>query len=441
MVRPSGSVLAYLPEPPGWRAHPPGRLPVDAADPCWSLDPAPAVVGSRPLAIVEVVDYDLFVLGTSRVITLDPLGVLEERLGDEAVRRVQRALRESRTYPSLSSAGDALHIAIFGEPGPTQWLFEAIVTPHVYASPALWDTRLLGRRKMLGTYRDREFELDTSPDLACCNMDVLHPVSRPPSDARRHWTVRICQITPLVRRGLTDREAKAMLQQVLDLEARDPSRLVLGAKRRGRGGAKVSQLGGDARPERDHGCVAPPPSRERAVGGGRGGAQGGRDDPNLLRVLELLERRDALRSRREWAEADRVKEELVALLVRLDDGNKRWSIRGGASGRPAEAAEAVAAARHPPEQPRASAATHGPSAPSGASTRCASPRCGRATWCFCTPSGCPRGRARTSRTSSSGRGGPSGGSAAATRPATSASSPKPPPPNRRASPSSSRRGR
>ena len=131
----------------------------------------------------------------------------------------------------------------------------------------------------------------------------------------------------------------------------------------------MSQLGGDARPERDHGCVAPPPSRERAVCGGRGGAQGGRDDPNLLRVLELLERRDALRSRREWAEvccvgaghagvhdtsttrpppsqADRVKEELVALHVRLDDGNKRWSIRppggggGGGGGSPSSSGAA-----------------------------------------------------------------------------------------------------
>ena len=289
MVRPSGSVLAYLPEPPGWRAHPPGRLPVDAADPCWSLDPAPAVVGSRPLAIVEVVDYDLSVLGTSRVITLDPLGVLEERLGDEAVRRVQRALRESRTYPSLSSVGDALHIAIFGEPGPTQWLFEAIVTPHVYSSPALWDTRLLGRRKMLGTYRDREFELDTSPDLACCNMDVLHPVSRPPSDARRHWTVRICQITPLVRRGLSDREAKAMLQQVLDLARRrrhthplprlSPVRRAGRLRRLGtRAGSSWARSGGAAAAQRCHSSAAthdpsattaaslrPPPASARLV--------------------------------------------------------------------------------------------------------------------------------------------------------------------------------
>ena len=216
MVRPFGSVYAYLPEPPGWRAHPPGRLPPDATDPCWSLDPAPPAEGSRPLAVVEVVDYDLFVLGTSRVIELDPVGVLAERLGDEAVRRVQRSLRESRTYPSLTDLSDALLTAIFGEHGPSGWLFEVIVSPHVYATRTLWDTRLLGRRKVIGTYRERGFELDTSPDLACCNMDVLHPVSRPPSDARRHWTVRICQITPLVRRGLTDREATSALEQLLD---------------------------------------------------------------------------------------------------------------------------------------------------------------------------------------------------------------------------------
>ncbi|EOD06554.1 hypothetical protein EMIHUDRAFT_465851, partial [Emiliania huxleyi CCMP1516] len=47
-------------------------------------------------------------------------------------------------------------------------------------------------------------------------MDVLHPVSRPSPDARRHWTVRICQITPLVRKELTDGEASSMLQQLLD---------------------------------------------------------------------------------------------------------------------------------------------------------------------------------------------------------------------------------
>ena len=216
MVRPSGAVLTYLPEPPGWRAHPPGRLPADTPDPCWSLDPAPPAKGSRPLAIVEVVDYDLSALGTSRIIKLDPVGVLAERLGDAAVQCVRRALRDSWTYPSLATAGNALLKAIFGEPGPSSWLFEVIVSPHVYASRTLWNERLLGRRKLLATYRKREFELDTSPDLACCNMDVLHPVSRPSPDARRHWTVRICQITPLVKRELSDREAEAALQQLLD---------------------------------------------------------------------------------------------------------------------------------------------------------------------------------------------------------------------------------
>ena len=347
MVRPSASVYTYLPEPPGWRAHPPGRLPSDATDPCWSLDPAPPAEGSRPLAIVEVVDYDLFVLGTSRVIELDPVGVLAERLGDEAVQRVRRALRESRTYPSLSDLSDALLLAIFGERGPSGWLFEAIVSPHVYATRTLWDTRLLGRRKQLKTYRGREVELDTSPDLACCNMDVLHPVSRPLSDARRHWTVRICQITPLVRKELTDGEASSMLQQLLDKarrrrptippslcgceclpappqESRDPSRLAVGHRRRGHGdqaASKPARLGGDAQPERDRGSGAPP-SRDGASGSGPGGREGAGSggcegagsgggggggaagaDSTLLRVLELLERRDALRSRREWAEA------------------------------------------------------------------------------------------------------------------------------------------
>ena len=222
MVRPSGTVLTYLPEPPGWRAHPPGRLPADPPDPCWSLDPAPPAEGSRPLAIVEVVDYDLSALGTSRIVKLDPVGVLAERLGDVAVQCVRRALRDSWTYPTLATAGDALLNAIFGERGPSGWLFEVVVSPHVYASRTLWNTQLLGRRKQLKTYRGREFELDTSPDLACCNMDVLHPVSRPPSDARRHWTLRICQITPLVRRGLSDREAEAALQQLLDKARRRP---------------------------------------------------------------------------------------------------------------------------------------------------------------------------------------------------------------------------
>ena len=289
MVRPSASVYAYLPEPPGWRDHPPGRLPSDATDPCWSLDPAPPAEGSRPLAIVEVVDYDLFVLGTSHVIELDPVGVLAERLGDEAVQRVRRALRESRTYPSLSDLSDALLLAIFGERGPSSWLFEAIVSPHVYATRTLWDTRLLGRRKRLKTYRGREVELDTSPDLACCNMDVLHPVSRPPSDARRHWTVRICQITPLVRRGLSDREAKAMLQQVLDLARRrrhthplprlSPVRRAGRLRRLGtRAGSSWARSGGAAAAQRCHSSAAthdpsattaaslrPPPASARLV--------------------------------------------------------------------------------------------------------------------------------------------------------------------------------
>ena len=327
MVRPSGSVLAYLPEPPGWRAHPPGRLPVDAADPCWSLDPAPAVVGSRPLAIVEVVDYDLFVLGTSRVITLDPLGVLEERLGDEAVRRVQRALRESRTYPSLSSAGDALHIAIFGEPGPTQWLFEAIVTPHVYASPTLWDTRLLGRRKMLGTYRDREFELDTSPDLACCNMDVLHPVSRPPSDARRHWTVRICQITPLVRRGLTDREATSALEQLLD------------KARRRRPTIPPSLCGCRVLARATSGESGPEQARRRPQTAGprrQGGVEARSARPRRTARARSRLQRSALPRRREWERPGRARGGGQRRVRGSGQRRRRW--RGGSGSRPNPAA-------------------------------------------------------------------------------------------------------
>jgi hypothetical protein len=54
-------------------------------------------------------------------------------------------------------------------------------------------------------------------------------------------------------------------------------------------------------------------------------------DPNangeMSRILDLLERRDAHRARREWAQADRLKEELFALNVVMDDREKTWCIK------------------------------------------------------------------------------------------------------------------
>ena len=217
MVRPSGAAVAYLPEPPGWRARPPGRLAATATDPRWSYAmSAPRAHAPRPLAIVEVVDYDLFALGTSRVLEVDPVGVLEERLGGEAVARVRRALRESRTYPTLAAASNALLSAIFGASAPGRWVFEAVVSPRVGASGTPWDARLLGHARKPATHGERQYELDTSPGLACCDVDLLHPLSCPPPDARGHWIVRLCQLTPLVRRGLSDREAEAALRRAMD---------------------------------------------------------------------------------------------------------------------------------------------------------------------------------------------------------------------------------
>uniref|UniRef100_A0A7S3SYE9 SURP motif domain-containing protein n=1 Tax=Emiliania huxleyi TaxID=2903 RepID=A0A7S3SYE9_EMIHU len=135
---------------------------------------------------------------------------------------------------------------------------------------------------------------------------------------------------------------------------------------------------GRAPPAPAHGCGAPPPYRDSSCGSGRGagpgvcggaggggggggggpggghsGGHGGGDDPNLPRILELLERRDELRSRREWAEADRLKEELFALNVRMDDRNKTWCIKppGGGDGSSAPSAGAHPCGGAPPAAP------------------------------------------------------------------------------------------
>jgi len=141
---------------------------------------------------------------------------------------MRRSLRDSCTYPKLHAAGSALHCAIFGEEAPSMWVFEALVAPAVYASRMLWDERLLGQRRWTERYGPKEVAMETSPGLAYCNVDLLHPAARLSSGARssaacakptlgqRTWTAaRVGALTPFVRRGLSDREAESALQQLI----------------------------------------------------------------------------------------------------------------------------------------------------------------------------------------------------------------------------------
>ena len=234
-------LLAFLPEPPGWGDHHPGRLPGGSA-PNWSLALA-RPLDVRMLTLVEVVvtpDDPALQHSRARVIDIDPQGVIAERLGAATVERLRAERCSSNTYNSLEMLGKALHFAIFGEapPAPCCMLFEAFVAPapssvdpmspatpgvqrpqqfraltrasraaqrrlkgpHVQGPRVPWVEALIGA----GDFHD--FLGWTSPGLTWCDVRVLHP-----DDGTSAWCrLRVCALTPIIKSGQDERAAEAL---------------------------------------------------------------------------------------------------------------------------------------------------------------------------------------------------------------------------------------
>ena len=162
----------------------------------------------RALVVLEVQEYSFFHLGPTNVVDVDPHGAIAQHLGEDAVDRLRRRLRNPPKYPTFGDACGHVHTLLFGEMRFHMRAFEALVLP-VSSSTPPWDPALVGSHESSKLWHGIQETSAFSPQLACCAVETCRDTQR--SGLR----VPLMMLLPFVPCEMDDRSAASTLANLM----------------------------------------------------------------------------------------------------------------------------------------------------------------------------------------------------------------------------------